>query len=64
MERSIEDARVFLNGKLRMLAENIDKVGMALSAKRRDLEAVTVVLQAKMQAIKQAQDNQVQQLIS
>ena len=64
MERSIEDARVFLKGKLGMLAENIERVGMALSAKRRDLEAVTVVLQAKMQAVKQAQDKQVQQLVS
>ena len=41
-----------------MLTDNIDKVGIALSGKRRDLEAVTVVLQAKMQAVKQAQDRE------
>ena len=62
VEKSVADARVFLNGKLRMLADNIEQVGMALSAKRRDLEAVTVVLQAKVQAIKAAQDKQVQEL--
>ena len=64
VEKSVSDARVFLQGKLVMLSDNIDKVGMALSAKRRDLEAVTVVLQAKVQAIKSAQDKQVQELIS
>ena len=44
--------------KLSMLTDNIDKVGMALSGKRRDLEAVTLVLQQKMQAVKQAQERE------
>ena len=48
--------------KLAMLADNIDKVGIALSGKRRDLEAVTVVLQAKMQAVKQAQDRELSKI--
>ena len=48
-----------MQSKLTMLADNIDKVGMALSGKRRDLEAVTLVLQQKMQAVKQAQDREV-----
>lgn len=50
--------RCIRQSKLSMLADNIDKVGIALAGKRRDLEAVTVVLQAKMQAVKQAQDRE------
>lgn len=64
LEKSIPDARKFLNDKLVMLAENIDKIGMALAAKRRDLEAVTIVFQKKMQAAKMAQDKHNDQLLA
>jgi len=62
VEKQIPDAKSFINSKLAMLTDNIDKVGIALSGKRRDLEAVTVVLQAKMQAVKQAQDRELSKI--
>ena len=62
VEKEVQAARDFLQAKLKMVSDSIEKVGMALSAKRRDLEAVTIVLQAKMQAVKQAQDRQLQQI--
>lgn len=64
VEKDIENTRKFLNSKLAMLSENIEKIGLALSAKRRDLEAVTIVFQKKMQAAKVAQEKQNEQLLS
>ena len=62
VDKSISAANGFIQNKLRMIAENLDKVGMALQSKRRDLEAVTIILQEKMAAQKVAQDQQLKKL--
>jgi prefoldin subunit 5 len=61
VEKSVSDARTFIDGKLKMISENIEKVGAALTGKRRDLEAVTMILQTKVTAMRNAQQQQLAQ---
>lgn len=58
VEKPVPDARAFIENKLKMIAENIEKVGAALTGKRRDLEAVTMILQSKVSAMRNAQQQQ------
>jgi hypothetical protein len=53
--QTIPDARVFVSGKMEMIQGNLSKVAGAMSGKRRDLDAVSSILQAKLQAQHQAQ---------
>jgi len=55
VEKDVEDARVFLKERMEMVQGNINKVAAALSGKRRDLDAVSAILQAKLQAQYSAQ---------
>lgn len=50
VDKPVEESKSFLNGKLDMLAKNVEKVSIALAGKRRDLEAVTMILQTKLSA--------------
>lgn len=51
-----------------MLSSNLERVGAALSAKRRDLETVTEILQQKIQLqqqqAQQLKQQQLEQIIS
>jgi prefoldin alpha subunit len=62
VSKAIPDARLFINDKLKMIQENLEKVGQALSGKRRDLEAVTQILQSKMAQIQQQRDQELTKL--
>lgn len=55
VEKPIADARVFITSKMDMISGNLAKVAGAMSGKRRDLDAVSSILQAKLQAQYQAQ---------
>lgn len=59
VEKSSDDAQEFCAKKLVMIQKNLDQVGQSLQIKRRDLEMVTLVLQNKMQQIKQQQQAQI-----
>ncbi len=61
-EKPVEDARSFLEGKLKMLSDNISKVGAALSSKRRDYEVVTEILQEKMAVMKMQQQKEMEKI--
>lgn len=64
VSKPIADARVFIQSKMEMIAGNLSKVAGAMSGKRRDLDAVSSILQAKLQAQYQAQQNAMQKVES
>jgi len=55
VEKPIDDAKTFVTGKMTMIEGNLAKVAGAMSGKRRDLDAVSSILQAKLQAQHQQQ---------
>ena len=64
VSKPIADARVFIQSKMEMISGNLAKVAGAMSGKRRDLDAVSSILQAKLQAQYQAQQNAMQKVES
>ena len=50
VEKPIDGAKTFIQGKIEMVQGNLAKVAGALSGKRRDLDAVSAILQQKLQA--------------
>ena len=62
VEKAIPDARAFITGKMDMVAGNLNKVAGAMSGKRRDLDAVSGILQAKLQAQYQQQQASLQKI--
>ena len=55
VEKQIPDAKTFIQSKIEMIQGNLAKVAGALSGKRRDLDAVSSILQQKLQAQYQQQ---------
>lgn len=62
VEKAIPDARTFITSKIEMIQGNLSKVAGALSGKRRDLDAVSSILQQKLQAQYQQQMQKVDAL--
>lgn len=62
VEKEIPDARTFIASKIEMIQGNLSKVAGALSGKRRDLDAVSSILQQKLQAQYQQQMQKVDAL--
>eukprot|EP00762_Andalucia_godoyi_P000087 ANDGO_02350.mRNA.1 putative prefoldin subunit 5 len=53
--KDLKGAEEFLGRKLALLKDNVEKIGRAIAVKRKDLELVVTVLQAKVKAQQQAQ---------
>jgi prefoldin alpha subunit len=62
VEKDIASARVFINGKMELIQGNLQKVAGALSGKRRDLDAVSSILQQKLQIQYQQQAQAMQKI--
>ncbi len=62
VEKEISDAKNFIKGKMEMIEGNLTKVAGAMSGKRRDLDAVSNILQAKLQAQYQQQQSALQKV--
>jgi len=54
-EKPISGAKIYIQSKLDFLSKSMEKIGVAIVNKKRDLDAVTVLLQTKMSRLQELQ---------
>lgn len=59
IKKPVEEADVYIQKKIQMVQANMDKIQMTLIQKRKDLDAVGMVVNAKMEHMKAQQAKQV-----